>query len=235
MTDEPNADDLVEENADEALDAPADDNGGDAEDFAEEFGGGEIDAGALLAEAEEDQMRSRASWHLLHKEIFAFLFANCLFFVGALVAWTRAPSWLEHGGPGMASGLDSTRGAFIFALAIYGFWNFVFYLLGRQMKVWPYVLNALVALWVGIGGITSGIGSAKWKAAKDYLENTEGLEKTALDDAMVPMSTIGPGYWLLTVGGALVIILILKGLMSGHQQAKAAAAEQQGDGRRRRR
>ncbi len=232
MTDEPNGDDLVDESGDDG--AMADDHAEEAA-FEEEFGeGAEIDAGALLAEAEEDQMRARASWHLLHKEIFAFLFANCLFFTGALVAWTRGASWMEHGGPGVMNGLDSTRGAFIFALALYGFWNFVFYLIGRQMKVWPYVLNALIALWVGIGGITKGIGSAQWEAAKDYLENTEGLEKTALDDAMVPMSTIGPGYWLLTIGGALVVILILKGLMSGHQQAKAVKAEQGGGGRRRR-
>lgn len=234
MTDEPNGDDLVDESgADEALDAPAEETEA-FEDFSggEELGG--IDAGALLAEAEEDQMRSRASWHLLHKEIFAFLFANCLFFTAAIATWTRGLSWGADGGAGMSNGLDSTRGAFMFALALYGFWNFVFYLIGRQMKVWPYVLNALIALWVGIGGITSGIGGPKWEAAKEYL-NTEGLDKTALDDAMVPLSTIGPGYWLMTVGGALVVIMILKGLMSGHQQAKAQAAEQQGDGRRRRR
>ena len=41
-----------------------------------------------------------------------------------------------------------------------------------------------------------------------------------------------PGYWLLTAGGALVLIVLLRGVISGAGKAKAKAAAQ---GSRRRR
>ena len=100
------------------------------------------------------------------------------------------------------------------------------------MKVGVYFLNALIALWVGIGGFQSTIGGAQWEKAKAYLNTLES--KVVLDDILVPMSTIAPGYWLLTVGGLIVLFIILTGLMRGRSATREAAASAPPARRRRR-
>lgn len=189
---------------------------------------GGMDTSALLAAAEEDQMHVRASWHLIPKEVFAFLFANCLMFTGALVAWSRslpdaAARPYEH-----VMGTDTIRGAMILALAIYGFWTAVFNIWGRQLKVWPYVVNALLALWVGIGGIMAGLGSDKWDAAVEARKaemGELGISKTMLDDWMLAFGGIPPAAWVLTAGGLIVMIIVVKGVLGGAKAAKAGAAD----------
>ena len=213
------------------------------EEFEDELAAdsGEVDTAALMAEAYDDQLRMKASWHLIPRENFVFLFANCLFFAGALCAWSRMipPDWLEAAGKARVEldpstylmGLDTIRGTFIFALAMYGFFQVVFNIVGRTTKVWPFMLNALVALEVGIGGLSRGFGSEAMDMASTYLENAES--KTLMDDMMVPLSAVPPAYWMLTLGGMIVLIVILNGIMTGAKKAKMAAAEE-GASRRRR-
>ena len=128
-------------------------------------------------------------------------------------------------------GLDTIRGAVIFALSIFGFWIMGINLAFRQLIVWPFFLNALIALWVGIPGFTGTIGSDKWQRAKEYVEGLRG--ESILDRIMGPLSTIPAGHWLLTAGGALVLIVLLKGVLGGASKGRAEAATAGGGGRRR--
>jgi hypothetical protein len=195
------------------------------------------DTAAILATAQLDRMGRQAYWHGTSKQLFAFLFANCLFFAGVLVAWTRTGS-VPGDPPGDPStyitGLHTIRGAFIFALALYGFWTAAFNIWHGQMKIWPYVLNAILALWVGIAGFRHSIGGEEWARAREYLDN-EDIGKPIADYLTVPLSTVAPGYWLLTFGGLIVVFVIVNGLLHGSKQVKAAAAAQGGGSRRRRR
>ncbi len=213
MTDDPSVEEPMEDTAlpEEAL--PFDDEA-DEEDITQ----------AILAEANLDRLQRQAYWHGTSKQMFAFLFANCLFFAGALAAWTRSIPGDPPGDPSTyITGLHTIRGTLIFALALYGFWTAVFNIWYGQMKIWPYLLNAIIALWVGIAGFKHTIGSEGWDRAKEYLESPEFGSKTLFDDLTVPLSTVAPGFWLLTFGGLVVIFLIINGLMQGRQTAKGAA------------
>lgn len=225
MTDDPNLEDdvHVEDAAEEAYEATADEGG--------------FDAAAIMEEAKTERLHRQAFWHTQSKQLFAFLFANCMFFASAFAAWTRA-GYNEDGSavpvdPSlMLTGLDTIRGSLIFALALYGFWTAVFNIWHAQMKVWPYLLSAILGLWVGIGGIMAGIGGEQWERSKVYLESLES--KTLMDDMLTPLGVIAPGYWLCAVGGLVVVWVIVMGLVQGGQSAKAAAQESSGSGRRRR-
>ena len=219
MSDEANLDD----------DLPADDGGMDeaADEAYDEPG---VDAQAILAEASMERMHRQAYWHGTDKQLFSFLFANCLFFAGVLVAWMRSAPGDPAGDPSTyVTGLHTIRGAFIFALSIYGFWTGVFNLWHGQMKVWPYLINAVLALWVGIAGFAHTIGGPEWDKAKGYLDTLES--KKMLDDILVPLSTVAPGYWLLTVGGLIVVWVIIRGLMKGSASAKGGASTGESGGK----
>ena len=228
MTDDPNLEDDVHEDvaAEEAYEATADEAGSDA--------------AAIMEEAKHERLHRQAFWHLQSKQLFAFLFANCMFFASGFAAWTRA-GYNEDGSavpvdPSlMLSGLDTIRGSLIFALALYGFWTAIFNIWHAQMKVWPYMLAAMLALWVGIGGFMRGVGGEQWDNAKAYLDSGEFGSKSLFDDLTVPLGVVAPGFWLLTIGGLVVVWVIINGLMQGSASAKAAAAEEAPSGRRRRR
>jgi hypothetical protein len=190
-----------------------------------------VDVDALLGEARARATQARAAWSLIHKELLALLLANCFFFAGALASWSRGvPSDVDFVQSFYLQGIDTIRGAAIFALAIFGFWimliNFVF----RQLIVWPYLINALLALWVGIPGFTRTIGSDKWDRAKAYGDTLSN--QSMLDDIMHPLSTIPGGFWLLTAGGALVLIVLLKGILGGASKGRGAGDEGGRRGRR---
>lgn len=244
MTDE--HDDLIEADTGDAMaaDDGSIDEGHQSGDYGLDDGApeSEIDAEALLAEARDDELRMKAYWHLLPKVNFAFLFANCLFFAGALCAWTRMvpPDWLKAAGQPVQEldpstyimGLDTIRGTVIFALAMFGFFQITFNIVSRTTKIWPFVLNALIALEVGIGGLSRGFGSDQMDWAREYLKKADS--KTMMDDITVPLSAIPPAYWVLTIGGMIVLIVLINGIMSGAKKAKMAAAAAGGEGRRRR-
>jgi len=227
MSDDP----LLEDDMPEM--APAEVEESPEEKYLAEEIDGDLDTEAILAEAALERMHRKAYWHANQKQLFMFLFANCLFFASAFVAWMRvAPG--EAGDPSVyIRGLDTIRGSFIFALSIYGFWTAVFNIWHAQMKIWPYMLGAVLALWVGISGFVQGIGGAEWDKASAYLDSLES--KKLLDDILVRLSVIAPGYWLLTVGGLVVVWVIVNGLMQGSQSGAPASAGGGGASTRRKR
>lgn len=230
MTDDPN---LEDETMDEAHSA-AEDAMSEIDAAFDEEAGVDVDTGAVLAEASMERIHRQAYWHGNQNQMFAFLFANCLFFAAVFVAWMRSAPGDPAGDPSTyVTGLHTIRGAFIFALSLYGFWTAVFNLWHGQMKVWPYLLNAILALWVGIAGFAQTIGGEEWDKAKEHLKTLDS--KTFKDDMLVPLSTVAPGYWLLTFGGLIVVWVIINGLMKGSQTSKATTAREADSSPRKRR
>jgi hypothetical protein len=229
---------MTDEHVDEPLGEPEVDieEPADLEDFEAEIDAefDDLDTTEILMHASMDRLHRQAYMHGTSKQLFTFLFANCLFFAGCLVAWTRGTPGDPPGDPSTyITGLHTIRGAMIFALSIYGFWTAVFNIFNGQMKVWPYLVSGVLALWVGVGAFAHGIGGPAWKKAGEHLDSLES--KKVLDDILVRFSVIAPGFWLLTMGGLIVVWVILSGLMKGAQQSKeAATADSGGSGRRRR-
>jgi hypothetical protein len=202
-----------------------------------------------LADAREDRFRARAAWSLVDRPLFAFLFANCLFFAAALGSWTtRIPdvkpgkdqTWAELAAQHALSevwGLETIRGVLIFALAIYGFWTAVFNIWHRQMKLWPYLLNALLAEWVGIQMILGNISGPTADAMKKALDAK--ASPTLMDSILYRLGVVPPAAWALVFGGIIVFVVLIRGIMEGGKKVKARAAEAGGapdaDGGRRRR
>lgn len=185
----------------------------------------------LIYEAEANRRRAAAAMHLVHKEHFAFLFANCFFLAGALSAWTRAPYGETANGALLVTGMDTIRGAAIFALAIYGFWTTGIGLYTKRTKVWPFLLNALLGLWVGVGAVIKGIGSPAWDHAYKVLKDPEKTpEYTPMDSLLAGLGTIAPGYWMLTGASMLVLFIVLKGILGGHAKSKRGAGGDEGAG-----
>jgi hypothetical protein len=186
----------------------------------------------LLFEAEANRRRANASMSLVHKEHFALLFANCFFFAGSLAAWRALPYDQNITGGMLTTGLGTIRGAVIFALAIYGFWSLAIGLYTKKTVVWPFLLNMLFGLWVGLGGVMRGYESDEWFAAYDAMKKKS---YTALDSMLTGPGTIAPGYWMLTGASLLVLFIIVKGIVGGATKSKAsAAAAPEREGRRRR-
>lgn len=210
--------------------------GAPAEEEGEALPGGT--ASELLYEAEANRRRALAAMSLVHKEHYSFLFANCFFLAGSLAAWTRAPFAEPVNGGTLMHGLDTIRGAAIFALAIFGFIVSIQGLYTKRTVVWPFLLNAMLGLWVGLGGVVKGLGGPAWDLAyKNLKDPTKFASYSKLDEALAGVSTIAPGFWMLTGASLLVLFVVVKGIVSGASKAKAAASEagEAGEGRRRRR
>ena len=219
--------------AEEAEAAAAEEFFDDADDF--------LDEEAVISQREEAMadaqiagMRAQADWFMVHKELLLLLLANCLFFAGTLVSWGRLMPW-DAGFDANASrsylmGLDTIRGGLIFALALHGFWTLFLNFRYRQTIVWPFLVNAIFALWVGIPGFTGNFGSDRWTAATEYMDHQTA---SFLAKLMAPLSNTAPGFWLMTAGGALVLIVLLKGVISGASATKAKKAASGGSRRRR--
>jgi uncharacterized membrane protein len=175
----------------------------------------------LMYEAEAGRRRAVASMSLVHKEHFGLLFANCFFFAGSLAAWTRVPPGTTATSASLIHGLDTIRGTTIFALALYGFWVSAVGLYTKRTVIWPFLLNAILALWVGLGGVIGGISG--FDKAIEEVKKRESY--SALDTALAGPGSIAPGAWMLAVSGLLVMFMILKGILGGASKAKAAKAE----------
>jgi hypothetical protein len=180
----------------------------------------------LMDEAEANRRRANASMSLVHKEHYAFLFANCLFFAGALAAWRSGPYGANDAGAAVTHGLETIRGSLVFALALYGFWSLGIGLYTKRTVVWPLLLNMLLGLWVGLGGVVKGIGSPAWEQAyKDLYDPAKTASYSAIDKMLAGLGTIAPGYWMLTGGALLVLFILIKGIVSGASKSKTRAAE----------
>ena len=99
---------------------------------------------AALAEAQAERLTRQAYLHGVDRQLFRFLFANCCFFAAALVSWEAAAPGGSNSAD-MVSGLDTVRGALLLAFSVYGFWTCFLNIFHGQMKVWPFLLSALVA------------------------------------------------------------------------------------------
>ena len=216
-------DDELMDEATEAAEAMEEGHEEAAEDFVQGEDAVAAEHAEALAEARAERLARQAFLFGVDKQLFTFLFANCLFVAGALASWGRIPTWMEgNGGASIRDGIDTIRGALIFGIGLYGFWTAWFNIYGGQMKVWPYLINALIGLWAGIGGIMGAINGPAWDAAGKYLE-TPGLSKMLLDDITIRLSVVAPGYWLITLASLIVLWVILSGLKKGASTAKSAA------------
>ncbi len=226
--DEPREEQTEADFAEAAEEMAAYEETGDALDDAEAARQASIQE--ALVEAERQELHAKAWWSRVHPEHLTLMFANCLLFAGALVAWDRPLPWDD--GPVRAfTGLDTIRGALIFALSIYGFFTAYVNIRYRQLKLRAYLLSAILGLWVGISVIVGTIGSDRWTGAADWASKQH---ISFLMRALAPLSAIPPGIWLITLGGLMVVWVILKGVMGGRAQAKAAARGASSSRRRRR-
>lgn len=142
------------------------------------------------------------AWGTVHKEVYLFLFSACLIAAGCLVSW-------DQNRPGTWNGLTTIRGSLMFAFALYGMFRAVISLFNRSMIVWPFFLNALLALWVGISGIMSCVNSKLWEK---YANQEHHSLAGKFED---PLRAIPPGFWLITLAGFLVVLVVLKGVVAG--------------------
>lgn len=159
---------------------------------------------------------SGISWGTVHKEHWLFVLCSVLIGVGCIASWNgRSPTGVV-GDP--LTGLDTIRGTMMFALAIYGLIAGVFNILFRRMVLWPFVLNAFLALWVGLGGLASAVGSPTYKA----WDKMEG--GTLLDNFLGGMRAVPPGFFLLALAGVLIFFKMLAGILAAAGKGKAKAA-----------
>jgi len=210
---EPNVEPLAEEAVEEGYgDEGAPPPGGTYED--------------LMHEAEAGRRRANASMSLVHKEHYAFLLANCFFFAAALASWRSMPYGANETGAAVTHGLETIRGSLVFALAVYGFWSLGIGLYTKRTVLWPLLLNMLLGLWVGLGGVVKGIGSPTWEQAyKDLADPVKTPSSSKMDEWLAGLGTIAPGFWMLTAGSLLVLFILIKGIVSGAAKTKARAAE----------
>jgi hypothetical protein len=145
------------------------------------------------------------AWGTVHKEQFLFLFSAVCMAVGCLASWDVAR-------PSAFDGLDTIRGTTILAFSLYGLLAGTIAVFHRRTLVWPFLIAAAEALWVGLETITKAIGSPTWEHWK-----------AQAGPWFRTWRAIPPGSWLLTLGGALVLIAILKGLVGGFASAKSKA------------
>ncbi|HVG92810.1 MAG TPA: hypothetical protein VND21_00050 [Planctomycetota bacterium] len=156
------------------------------------------------------------AWGTVHKEHWLFVFCSVLIAVGCLASWNgRSPAGVV-GDP--ITGLDTIRGTIMLAIAAYGLITGVFNILYRRMVLWPFVLNAFLALWVGLGGLASAYGGTIWKAWSER----EGLNIT--ERYLGGLRAVPPGFLLLAFAGILIIFRMIAGILSAAGKGKAKAA-----------
>ncbi len=187
---------------------------------------------AAVEEASADRFARQAFLFGVDKQVFTFLFANCLMMAGVLATWYRVGPGETYDAQYAINGLGSIRGTIIFALCLYGFFTAVLNIFYGQMKIWPYLMAAILSVWVGLGGIKNALTSEKLDAVSDYLKTVD--HNAFFDPIMERGSLIAPGYWGLTLGGLLVLWLLINGIMRGASSVKSQAAEEGTSTRRRR-
>lgn len=131
------------------------------------------------------------------------------------------------GGP--RNGLDTTRGVFILAIALYGVFVGVFNAVYRRSTMWPAVANGFLCLWVGLQGVFNAMGSdawgywGKWAEGKNYLEKFLGGTRA-----------IAPGHAVLAFVGVITVFRLLAGILAAASKGKPEATKETGSARRRR-
>ena len=126
---------------------------------------------AAVEEANADRFARQAFLFGVDKQVFTFLFANCLMFAGVLATWYRVAPGETYNAQYSINGLGSIRGTLIFALCLYGFFAAVLNIFYGQMKIWPYLAAAILSVWVGLGGIKNALSSENLDAVSAKLDS----------------------------------------------------------------
>jgi hypothetical protein len=155
------------------------------------------------------------AWRTVHKEHFLFLFTSILTAIGCLVSWSGRHPDIPSA---FTNGMTTLKGPVILGLAIYGIFVAIFNILNRRMVMWPFLLNCLLCLWVGITGIGNAAASPAWDA---WVEKYKNLGMLSLDHMMGQFRAIAPGFFMLTLAGALIAISFLKGIVAGFASGAA--------------
>lgn len=133
------------------------------------------------------------------------------------------------GGP--RNGLDTTRGVFILAIALYGVLVGVFNAVYRRSTMWPAVANGFLCLWVGLQGVVNAMGSDAWGYWGTWAEGKNYLEK-----GLGATRAIAPGHALLAFVGLVTVFRLLAGILAAASKGKPeTAAKEAGAAARRRR
>jgi|GEM_PF-3326784 len=136
---------------------------------------------------------------------------------------------VRMGGP--RNGLDTTRGVFILAIALYGVLVGVLNAVYRRSTMWPAVANGFLCLWVGLQGVVNAMGSDAWDHWGKW---TEG--KSLLEKALGATRAIAPGHAILAFVGLVTVFRLLAGILAAASKGKPeAAAKDAGAAARRRR
>ena len=109
----------------------------------------------------------------------------------------------------MTHGLETIRGAAIFALALYAFWTLAIGLYTKRTVVGAAAQHALRFWWVSAPHPRDQ--SDEWKAA--HVEFGEGIHRARQHAHRA--EAIAPGYWMLTGASLLVLFIIVKGIVGG--------------------
>lgn len=122
--------------------------------------------------------------------------------------------------PEALGGLDTIRGSFMFAIALYGIIVAFFNLLHRRMIVWPFFLNGVLALEVGLTSLNRAMGSTAWEMWAEKTKDMNWVEAWLGKLRAVPSSQL-----LLTFAGALILMSIIKGVVGGFAAGAAKSKE----------
>jgi hypothetical protein len=159
------------------------------------------------------------AWKTVHKEHFLFLFTSILTVIGVLASWSGRHPDLPTA---FTNGMTTLRGPIILGLAVYGIFVAVFNILNRRMVMWPFLINCMLCLWVGISGIGAAAESPAWEA---WTKKYANLSMLSLDHIMGQFRAIAPGMFVLTLAGVLIAISFLKGIVAGFASGAAKGRE----------
>jgi hypothetical protein len=132
------------------------------------------------------------------------------------------------GGP--RNGLDTLRGVFLLAVALYGVIAGILNALYRRLVMWPAVVGGFVALWIGLQGVVNAMGSDAWGHWATWAQG-----KSLLETKIGALRTIAPGFMILAFVGLVTVFKLLAGILAAASKGKeeAAAAKETGAARRR--
>lgn len=116
------------------------------------------------------------------------------------------------------TGLDTLRGALLFALAVYGVIAGLFNVLFRRMVMWPYVAGGALALWVGLQGLLGGLGGRAYDLWKTWAKG-----RSLMESFFAPVRAVSPGHLLLTLAGVITVVKLVGGVLAAATKGKGDA------------
>lgn len=118
------------------------------------------------------------------------------------------------------NGLATIRGSFMLAIALYGIVVALFNVLFRRMIVWPFFLNGVIALEVGLVGISRSMSSVAWEL---WTKRSDGMGM--VEEKLGRWRAVPSAHLLLTLAGGIVLIQLIKGVVGGFAAGAAKSKE----------